>query len=89
MALNIKNPETNRLARELAALKGISVSAAVAEAVKEKLDREKAQQSGNEKEGFAEWLMKISRETAPLMDDGKTSTELLEELYDKETGLPI
>lgn len=89
MALNIKNPETNRLARELAALKGVSVSAAVAEAVKEKLDREKAQQSGNEKEVFAEWLMKISRETAPLMADGKTSTDLLEELYDKETGLPI
>jgi hypothetical protein len=37
---------------------------------------------------MAEWLMEISRETGPMMNDGKTSTELIEELYDPETGLP-
>jgi hypothetical protein len=38
---------------------------------------------------MAEWLMKISRETGPMMNDGKTSKELMDELYDPETGLPI
>jgi hypothetical protein len=33
--------------------------------------------------------MEISRETGPMMNDGKTSKELLDELYDPETGLPI
>ncbi|MGD0547200.1 MAG: hypothetical protein ABR991_05160, partial [Terracidiphilus sp.] len=38
--------------------------------------------------GFAEWLVDISRLTAPLMDDGRSSKELMDELYDVETGLP-
>jgi hypothetical protein len=33
--------------------------------------------------------MEISRETGPRMNDGKTSKELMDELYDPETGLPI
>jgi len=32
--------------------------------------------------------MEISRETAPLMIDGRTAKELIDELYDDETGLP-
>jgi antitoxin VapB len=39
MALNIKNPEAQRLARELAALTGESMTAAVTEAVRERLAR--------------------------------------------------
>jgi hypothetical protein len=31
--------------------------------------------------------MEISRETAPLMNDGRTSKESMDELYD-EDGLP-
>lgn len=89
MSLNIKNPEAHRLAQELARLRGISLTAAVTEAVREKLEREKAAQaSGDGREGLAEWLIKISRETAPLMNDGKSSIELLDELYDDKTGLP-
>jgi len=42
----------------------------------------------NPKAGLAAWLMEISRETAPLMNDGRTSKELMDELYDEETGLP-
>ena len=38
--------------------------------------------------GLAAWLMEISRETAPLMNDGRTSKQLIDELYDDETGLP-
>lgn len=89
MALNIKNDETNRMVRELAALKGISLVVAVTEAVREKLEKEKAERErGNGKKGLAAWLMEISRETAPLMNDGRTSKEVMDELYDDETGLP-
>jgi hypothetical protein len=42
----------------------------------------------NPKKGLAAWLEEISRETAPLMNDGRTSKELMDELYDEETGLP-
>jgi hypothetical protein len=40
------------------------------------------------KADLAEWLLKISEETAPLMNDGRSSKELMDELYDDETGLP-
>jgi hypothetical protein len=42
----------------------------------------------NQKNGLANRLMEIGRETAPLMNDGRTSKELMDELYDDETGLP-
>jgi hypothetical protein len=42
----------------------------------------------NQKSGLADRLMEIGRETAPLMNDGRTSKELMDELYDDETGLP-
>jgi hypothetical protein len=32
--------------------------------------------------------MEISRETSAMMNDGRTSKELMDELYDDETGLP-
>jgi len=86
MALSLKNVETERLARELAELRGVSLVAAVTDAVKQDLAREKRNQQRNKL--MAEWLMEISRETGPMMNDGKTSTELIEELYDPETGLP-
>jgi hypothetical protein len=56
-------------------------------AVEREIEREK--QSQRRKKLFADWLMDISRETGPMMNDGKTSKELLDELYDPETGLPI
>lgn len=89
MALNIKNEETHRIVRELAALKGVSLVTAVKESAREALEREKVEyQRLNKKEGLAAWLMEISRETGPLMNDGRTSKELMDELYDEETGLP-
>jgi hypothetical protein len=39
MGLNIKNPETHRLAEELAKLTGETLTAAVTTAVRERLDR--------------------------------------------------
>ena len=89
MALSLKNEETERIVRELASRRGISLVAAVTEATRETLERDKAQDdSMNKKKGLAAWLMEISRETAPLMNDGRTTKELFDELYDDETGLP-
>ena len=86
MSLNIKNEETHRIVRDLAVLRGISQVAAVTQAVEHEIKREK--ESQRRRKLMAEWLMDISRETGPMMNDGKTSTELIEELYDPETGLP-
>jgi antitoxin VapB len=44
MSLNIKDEEIHRLVRELAALKGTSLTAAVKVAVKGEIEREKARQ---------------------------------------------
>jgi antitoxin VapB len=87
MGLNIKNEQTHRLVRELAALRGVSLVTAVTEAVQEKLEREKAQHNSG-KMGLASWLLEIGRETAPLMNDGRTSKQMFDDLYDDETGLP-
>jgi len=49
---------------------------------------ESAATGGAGKSGLAAWLMEISKETSALMNDGRTSKELMDELYDDETGLP-
>jgi hypothetical protein len=84
MGLNIKNPRSEELIRELAALKGVSLVTAVTEAAREALDREKAAR----REGRLDWLNRITRQTAEIMNDGRTSKQLIDELYDDETGLP-
>jgi antitoxin VapB len=84
VSLNLKNPETERLARELARKTGENLTVAVTIALRERLER----QSPNLRAGLAAWLKEISSETAPLMDDGRSSKELMDELYDEKTGLP-
>jgi antitoxin VapB len=86
MGLNIKNTKAEALIRELAALRGVSLVTAVTDAVQNDIHRAKERQP--RKKLMADWLMRISEETGPMMNDGKTSTELLDELYDPETGLP-
>jgi antitoxin VapB len=85
MAMNIKNPEAERLAREVAQLNGETITTAIVVALKERLER---QQRELECAGRMEWLKRISAETAAIMNDGRTSKELMDELYDDETGLP-
>ena len=85
MALNIKNEETQRLARELAQRNGETVTMAITIALKERLSR---QQKHHKPQGRFERIRKIVERTAPLMKGGKTSKELMDELYDEETGLP-
>ena len=87
VAINIKNFEVETRIRELAAMRGVSLVAALTVAVEREIEREKRSQRLNKL--MADWLMDISRETGPRMNDGKTSKELMDELYDPETGLPV
>ena len=89
MGLNIKDRETEDLIRKLAARKGVSLTYAVKLATQREIERDEAERKGGEgKKGFAAWLMEIGRETDPLMDDGRTSKEVMDALYDDKTGLP-
>ena len=85
MALSIKNEETEELARKLARRNGESLTAAVTIAVKERLER---QEQPLARAGRLDRIRQIVKRTAPLMDDGRSSKELFDELYDDETGLP-
>lgn len=84
MALSLKNVETERLAKELARRTGESITRAVTVAIKERLARE---EKASKKEGRMEWLNELTKRTAAIMNDGRTSKQLMDELYD-ETGLP-
>lgn len=87
MGISIKSPIAETRIRELATLRGVSLVTAVTEAVEREIEREK--ESLRRKKLMADWLMEIAKETGPRMNDGKTSKELMDELYDPETGLPI
>lgn len=84
MALNIKDPGTDRLARELAELTGESITVAVGTAVKDRLER----LSGSipsEKRG--EEMLRIAEEAAALpVLDPRTEDDILG--YGRD-GLPV
>lgn len=83
MALNIKNEDTHRLVRELAQLTGESQGAAVAAAVRERLER--VRQRG--RTGLAERLLGIGQDVAPRLVEPFRSADHGDLLYD-EHGLP-
>ena len=83
MSLNIKNETTHRLAQELARATGESMTVAVSEAIRERLERVR----GKSKKGMAEKIMKIARECAPLWKEPYKSMDHGDLLYD-EKGLP-
>ena len=85
-SLNIKDHEIHHKAKELAQLTRQSVTSAVGAAIEEKLERERTR---HDKQNRLQWLLQVSKETAALLIDGRTSKELMDELYDPETGLPI
>ena len=76
MSMNIKNEETHRMAQELAALTGESMSAAVTEAVRERLNRVKSK-------GMAERIRKIREEFATRLK-GEPLPDHAELLYDEK-----
>jgi antitoxin VapB len=83
MSLNIKDEKTHRMARELARATGESMTAAVSEAIRERLERVRA----NSKQAMVERIMKIAEECGPLWKEPYRSIDHGDLLYD-EKGLP-
>ncbi len=83
MSLNIKNEKTHRLARELARLTGESMTSAVEQAVRERLERVRS----TDKEDRLKRILKIARECGPLWKEPHRSIDHGDLLYD-ENGLP-
>ncbi len=83
MSLNIKNEKAHRQARELASLTGESMTVAVSEAIRERLERVR----GNSKQGLAERLLAIGRDCAAHLKEPYKSMDVDELLYD-EKGMP-
>jgi len=83
MSLNIKNEETHRMARELAQLTGESMTTAVNEAIRERLERVR----GKSKEEMVERILQIGRDCASRLKEPYKSIDHGELLYD-ENGLP-
>lgn len=83
MAINIKNGETEKLAKELAKLTGESMTGAITEAVRERLER-KRREAGN---GLASRLLKIGKDCAAHLKEPYRTADHDELLYD-EKGLP-
>jgi antitoxin VapB len=83
MGLNIKSEETHRLARELAQLTGESLTAAVTQAVRERLDRVRREQAV----GLAQRLLAIGKDCALHLKEPFRSADHGDLLYD-ERGLP-
>ncbi len=83
MALSLKDKETDRLAREVAALTGETLTDAVRVSLAERLEREKLRRG--QQPGLAEQLMELGRECAALPDyDTRSPDEIVG--YD-ETGM--
>jgi antitoxin VapB len=83
MGLNIKNAETHRLVQELAALTGESMTVAVTEAVRERLDRVRREWGVR----LADRLLAIGKECAAHLDEPFRSIDHGDLLYG-ERGLP-
>lgn len=91
MGLNIKDRETHDLVRELAELNKTTQTAAVKQAVREKLERDRGDQKSGmrpAKKSRHEIFAEFSAMAAPLFKDGRTGNELINDLYDDVTGLP-
>jgi len=83
MGMNIKNDEAHRLAQELATLTGESLTGAVTEALRERLERLRRERNG----GLAERLLAIGKDCAAHLKEPYRSIDHGEYLYD-ERGMP-
>jgi antitoxin VapB len=83
MALSIKHPEADRLARELASATGEGLTEAVIKALRERLARQKGRKRGRR---LSDELRAIGERVAALpVLDARSAEEILD--YD-ERGLP-
>jgi antitoxin VapB len=83
MSMNIKNEEAYRLARQLSKLTGESLTTAVTEALRERLDRLRREQDIDR----AERLLLIGRDCAAHLKKRFRSIDHGDMLYD-DRGLP-
>ena len=83
MTMNIKNEEAYRLTKQLSKLTGESLTTAVTEAVRERLDRIRREREGD----LAERLLTIGRDCAAHLQAPYRTLDHGEMLYD-ERGLP-
>ena len=83
MSLNIKSDEAHRLARQLAAITGESMTAAVTQALAERLERVSQERRGS----LANRLLAIGRDCAAHLKEPFRSIDHGALLYD-ERGLP-
>jgi antitoxin VapB len=83
MSMNIKNKETHQLTEELAKLTGESLTAAVTEAVRERLNRVRQAQGIS----LADQLLTIGKECAAHLKKPFRTIDHGKMLYD-ESGLP-
>ena len=81
--LNIKDPEVYRMARKVADRKGLSLTGAVREALREKLERESAEKETARRLEKLEQIVK-GFPKLPILDD-RTDDEIIG--YD-EIGIP-
>ena len=83
MSLNIKSEEAHRLAQELARLTGESMTAAVTQAMRERLDRVRREQAV----GLADRLLAIGKDCAAHLKEPFRTVDHGGLLYDA-AGLP-
>jgi len=83
MSMNIKNKDAHRLTRELAKLTGESLTTAVTEAVRERLDRVRRARGA----GLADRLLAIGKDCAAHLKKPFRTIDHGKMLYD-ERGLP-
>lgn len=83
MALNIKNPETEKLARRLSRLTGESKTTAITEALRERLER----LSSDDANALAARLLQIGKECAAHLREPFRTVDHGDLLYD-EKGQP-
>ena len=78
MALNIRNPETEALAAELAKLTGENKTQAVAQALRERIERIRAERARPEPRSLVDELNEIALRCAsrPVLD-GRTPDEII------------
>lgn len=86
MSLNIKNPETERLAREVAGLTDESVTGAITTALRERLERLRSEEDRRQQH-VVEAIMRIAKDAGPRWQEPYRSQNHGDLLYD-ERGLP-
>jgi antitoxin VapB len=83
MSLNIKDEQVHRMAQQLARLTGESMTTAVREAIRERLERTR----GKSQKRLAERLLEIGKDCAAHLKEPYKSIDHDKMLYD-EKGLP-